>query len=121
MQHLTNWIEIPVLKMDRAIAFYKKILNTEFTNTQIGDFQYALFPSDDRFNCGALVQGESYKPSSGGVLIYLNGGDDLNTILQKVSSAGGEVIMAKTFLSKEAGYIGFFSDTEGNRIGLQNI
>jgi len=28
--------------------------------------------------------------------------------------------MEKTFLADEAGYIGMFLDTEGNKIGLQN-
>jgi predicted enzyme related to lactoylglutathione lyase len=35
--------------------------------------------------------------------------------------AGGTVIIEKMFLSKEAGYIGIFIDSEGNKIGLQNI
>jgi len=29
--------------------------------------------------------------------------------------------MEKTFLSKEAGYIAIFIDSEGNKIGLQNL
>jgi hypothetical protein len=28
--------------------------------------------------------------------------------------------MPKTFISVEAGYVGYFRDTEGNRIGLQH-
>lgn len=44
---------------------------------KIGETTYALFPSDDKFNCGALAQGEYYKPSVDGVVIYLNGGNNL--------------------------------------------
>ncbi len=54
------------------------------------------------------------------MLIYLNGGDDLNRVLSRVEAAGGTVLVEKTYLSPEAGYIGLFLDTEGNRIGLQN-
>jgi uncharacterized protein len=35
--------------------------------------KYALFPVDDKFNCGALVQGEFHKPSADGVTVYLDG------------------------------------------------
>src|SRR5258708_33511071 len=120
MEHLINWVEIPVTNMKRAIAFYSKILGTEFTEVELGPVQYALFPSSDRFNCGALAKGEYYTPSADGVTIYLDGGKDLNNILSKVSEGGGTVIMEKIFLSKEAGFIGMFLDTEGNKIGLQH-
>ncbi len=121
MKHLINWVEIPVIDMKRAIGFYSKILEAQFNEMEIGPVKYSLFPAEDRFNCGALAQGEYYKPSVDGVTIYLDGGNDLDNILSKVTTAGGNVIMEKTFLSAEAGYIGLFIDSEGNRIGLQNM
>ena len=121
MTHLTNWIEIPVKNMKRAVKFYSTILGGVTLNEmELGPVKYALFPSDDKYNCGALAQGEYYTPSADGVVIYLNGGKDLNQILSRVVSAGGTVVMEKTFLADEAGYIGMFLDTEGNKIGLQN-
>ena len=39
----------------------------------------------------------------------------------QVSNAGGQVIIEKMFMSAEAGYIGMLIDTEGNKIGLQNL
>jgi uncharacterized protein len=121
MDHFINWIEIPVNDIHRAKSFYGEILDVSFHEMQIGDLDYAIFPSEDKYNSGALVKGPNYRPSSDGVTIYLDGGADLNTILQKVSSRGGTIIMEKTFFSKEAGWVGLFLDTEGNRIGLQNI
>jgi uncharacterized protein len=121
MNHFINWLEIPVNDIQRAKSFYRDLLGVSFHEMQLGDFSYAIFRSEDKYNTGALVQGPKYKPSLDGVTIYLNGGDDLNKVLQKVKSIGGSIIMEKTFLSKEAGWIGFFIDTEGNRIGLQNI
>jgi hypothetical protein len=35
------------------------------------------------------VQGEFYKPSSDGITIYLDGGKDMNGILERVEKAGG--------------------------------
>jgi predicted enzyme related to lactoylglutathione lyase len=121
MKHLINWLEIPVTDMKRAMEFYSKILGIKFIEMEIGPVKYALFPSDDRFNCGTLAQGEYYKPSTNGITIYFDGGDDLDNILSKVEASGGKVVMEKTFLSAEAGNIGLFIDSEGNRIGLQNM
>ena len=121
MKHLINWIEIPVSDMKRATVFYSTILGLELSPMQMGPVSYAIFPSGDQFNAGALAAGEHYTPSSDGVILYLDGGKDLNNILSKVNVAGGQVILEKTFLAKEAGYIGLFIDTEGNRIGIQNM
>lgn len=121
MKHLINWLEIPVSDMGRAKKFYQSILQVELTEKDLGNNKYALFPTEDRYNCGALAQGEFYTPSATGVTIYLDGGNDLNQILSRVTDAGGQVILEKTFLAPEAGYIGLFIDSEGNRIGLQNI
>jgi predicted enzyme related to lactoylglutathione lyase len=121
MKHLINWVEIPVTEMQRAKSFYSKILGVELNTMEMGDTGYAFFPTEDKFNCGALVQGQYYKPSSEGIVIYLDGGDDLNNVLLKVNEAGGQVILEKMFLSAEAGHIGMFIDSEGNKIGLQNM
>jgi hypothetical protein len=40
--------------------------------------------------------------------------------LSRVEKAGGKVLLNKTFLSEEAGHIAFFTDTEGNKIGLHS-
>src|SRR5882672_1917047 len=101
MKHLINRIEIPVENMERAIGFYSKILGVTLTEMDMARNSYALFPAGDSHNTGALVKGKHYKPSSDGVVIYLDGGDDLNTILLKVKSAGGNIVLEKIFLSPE--------------------
>ena len=122
MKHLSNWIEIPVADMDRARAFYGKILQADLPPVMdLAGNQYSLFPSEDRFNCGALARGEGYVPSAQGVTVYLDGGDDLDHVLSRVKKAGGTVVLPKTYLGKDAGHIGLFLDTEGNRIGLQSM
>lgn len=120
MEHLINWVEIPVADMNRAAAFYGKILDIAFHRLAIGANEYALFQARDRFNCGALVRGENYQPGKEGPVIYLDGGRDLNRILKKVGPAGGTVRVEKALLSDEAGYIGMFLDSEGNNVGLQH-
>ena len=122
MKHLINWIEIPAVDLDRAIKFYDHAFDgVQFHKQNLGEFEYAIFPTDDRFNAGALVKSEFGKPTQDGITVYLDGGNDLSRILNRIESAGGQVIMEKTFLSNEAGYIGLFVDSEGNKIGLQHM
>lgn len=121
MKHLVNWIEIPVTNWERAKNFYQVTLGIKFQELEAQGMQYALFPSQDSFNCGALVRGEHYKPSRDGITIYLDGGHDMDTILKHVEEAGGEIIMSKTYTGEMAGHIGIFIDSEGNKIGLQHI
>jgi predicted enzyme related to lactoylglutathione lyase len=122
MKHLLNWVEIPATDIKRAKKFYSAILGEiKFRDMENQGTKYALFPVDDMHNSGALVQGEYYKPSSDGITIYLDGGKDMDNILKHVEKAGGEVIMAKTNTGMEAGFVGMFVDSEGNKIGLQHM
>jgi predicted enzyme related to lactoylglutathione lyase len=121
MKHLVNWIEIPVANMERAAKFYTQVLGIQLQPLELGDIKYALFPSEDLFNNGTLVMGPYYTPSADGVVIYLDGGDDLSVILNRVATAGGTILVEKMHLSDEAGHIGMFMDSEGNRIGLQHM
>ncbi len=121
MKHLSNWIEIPVKDMERARTFYQKVLQEPLQPViELGAIRYSLFPAQDRYNCGALAQGNGYVPSNQGVTVYLDGGNDVEEVLSRVKKVGGTVVLPKTYLGKEAGHIGLFLDSEGNRIGLQS-
>jgi predicted enzyme related to lactoylglutathione lyase len=93
----------------------------ELHEMRLGPNDYSIFPCPSKQNTGALVEGGGYAPSDEGVVIYLNGGKDLSGVLRRVEKAGGKVLLEKTFLSKEAGHIACFTDTEGNRIGLHSM
>ena len=121
MDHLANWVEITVVDMKRAKKFYGELLGVGLNEMPLGGSDYALFELKDRFNTGCLVKGNGYVPSMQGVVLYLNGGDDLAPVLARVEKAGGKVLLKKTFLSKEAGHIAHFTDTEGNKIGLHSM
>ena len=79
-------------------------------NTDFGNIQNLQFG-------GALVKDE-LKPSKEGVLVYLNGGKDLSFILKRVEQAGGKVLLEKTQISTEIGFMSKFEDTEGNVLAL---
>ncbi len=116
------WFEIPAAKFERAVKFYNDILDVNIVEEEMDELKYGLFPHDDKTSVsGAIINGMGFKPSGDGSIVYLNGGDDLAVALSKVKSAGGEVVMPKTHLGDEIGYIAHFIDTEGNRIGIHSM
>ena len=118
MKNLINWIEIPVTDFNRAISFYKAILGLEIEETKMFGTKMGFFPTDGKNVSGAIVQSEDYKPSTKGIVAYLNGGKDLQIVLGKVESNKGTVIVPKTQISPEMGYFGMFVDTEGNKMAV---
>ncbi|RAW02138.1 VOC family protein [Pseudochryseolinea flava] len=121
MQNLVNFIDIPATDFSRAVSFYKAILGLEINETEMAGTKMGFFPSDGTNASGAIVQGADYKPAAHGVLAYLNGGGDLQDVLDKVSRHRGQVIVPKTHISAEVGYIGIFIDTEGNKMAVHSL
>lgn len=121
MENMINWFEIPASDFNRAVEFYKGILDVEVQETEMFGTKMGLFPSDGENVSGAIVQGEDYKSSTDGVTLYLNGGDDLQVILDKVESHNGKIIVPKTQISPEMGYFAMFIDIEGNKLALHSM
>jgi len=121
MENLINWFEIPATDFSRAVTFYKTILVLDIKETEMFGTKMGFFPMDGKNVSGAIVQGEDYKPSTNGVVAYLNGGKDLQTVLDKVENNNGKVIVSKTQISPEMGYFGMFIDTEGNKMAVHSI
>ena len=121
MENLINWFEIPATDFSRAVSFYKAILGLEINETEMFGTKMGIFPTDGKNVSGAIVQGEDYKPSSDGVIAYLNGGNDLQNVLDKVENSNGKVIVPKTQISLEMGYFGMFIDSEGNKMAIHSI
>jgi predicted enzyme related to lactoylglutathione lyase len=120
MAHTINWFEIPAKNFDRAVKFYSTILGVTMEKTNMMGFDMGFFPGQQGDVSGAVVCGEGYVPSDKGMLVYLNGGDDLNNVLSKVEAAGGKVAVPKTKITDEIGYFAIFMDTEGNKAALHS-
>ncbi|MEZ4805088.1 MAG: VOC family protein [Bacteroidia bacterium] len=120
MKNYINWFEIPATDFERAVKFYKTLFSCEIQEMELFGSQMGFLPSDGIHVTGAIVQGEDYKPSSNGTLIYLNGGEDLSNMLSLAEANGGEVIVPKTSIG-ENGFMAQFKDTEGNRIAIHSM
>ena len=120
--NIINWFEIPVSDMNRAKKFYETIFGIEMNIFQMQGDDLAMFPMTDDSGkvSGALVKGPLHTPSDKGVVIYLNANPDLNTVLEKVEGAGGKVVMPKTEIGQDMGFMGFLIDSESNKIGLHS-
>ena len=121
MENMISWFEIPASDFTRAVGFYKGILGVEIQEMDMFGTKMGMFPSDGENVSGAIVHGEDYKPASDGVTVYLNGGENLQIILDKVEQNGGNVIVPKTQISQEMGYFAMFIDTEGNKLALHSM
>lgn len=125
MTNAISWFEIPATNLERATQFYEAILGISLIPMDLPNIKMRMFPIDNPMTGigGAVVDsGGFHKPSATeGTLIYLNGNPDVQTILDKVIAAGGSIMVPKTEISPEYGFMAVIADTEGNRIGLHSI
>ena len=120
MSNSINWFAIPTDDLSRAVKFYNTIFGFEMHEMTMAGSELAFFPSEQGAVSGHLFKAEPFKPSDKGPLLYLNGGDDLQPILDRVESAGGKVVANKRQITPEIGYVAEFIDTEGNKVALHS-
>ena len=121
MKNWINWFEIPVSDFSRAQNFYCGIFGIEMHVMEMMGMQMGIFPTEDNGSGGAIVKGDDYTAAMNGTLIYLNGGHDLNNVLNKIEAHGGKVFMPKTIIGEDMGYFAIFADTEGNKLALHSM
>ena len=88
MANVNNWFEIPVSNIERAFKFYSEMLGGELNQMEMIGTKMAIFQIDWKGVGGSLCRDYSYKPTTDGAKIYLNGGEDLSVPLSKVEKAG---------------------------------
>jgi len=125
LKNAVSWFELPATDLDRAQKFYETLFDMNMIPVDFPNLQMRMFPLEDMQNGigGAICKAEGFYKASAtdGPLVYLNGNPDVQNILDKVEAAGGKVIVPKTEISPEYGYMGVFIDTEGNRVGLHSV
>lgn len=116
-----NWFEIPTVDIQRAKKFYETIFNITMDEwPDMMNMKMVGFPSDNGNGkaSGALVQSSMHKPSMEGCVIYLNANPEIQPVIDRIEKAGGKVVVPKTQITPEIGYMAFFIDTEGNQMAL---
>ena len=119
--HPIDWFEIPTTDLERARGFYSAVFDIDMQSLDLGELKFVFFPMQQGAPnaTGALIHhAETYTPSHAGTLIYFHV-SDIEAVLDRVASNGGRIIRGRNAVG-EFGFVGFFEDSEGNRIGLHS-
>lgn len=119
MANAVVWADIPVADMDRAMAFYSKVLQTELLQPFPGQ-PVAVPPPDLGPVAFDLVKTDELRPgSTDGPRIYLGAMGDIEAMVRRVEEAGGRIVQPPADMGEMVGTIAYFVDSEGNQIGIQ--
>jgi uncharacterized protein len=117
-----SWFEIPALDIDRAQAFYEKLLGAPMRRETIGPNSLAVFAYGDAGVGGCVMVGPQVPaPRADGSLIFLNAGPSLDDVLARVEGSGGRITTPKVTLPGDMGMFVHITDSEGNRVGLHAL
>lgn len=120
MKSYISMFEIPATDISRAVNFYQALLGMEIQRMDVEGMQMGILPFEGQMVTGIIIQADGYKPSPDGVTMYLNAGEDLQIVLDKVEKYGGQIIAPKTAHADESGYFALFIDSEGNKMALNS-
>ena len=67
------------------------------------------------------MAGAGLEPGVGGMVGYLNAEPSLDTVLARVTGAGGHLVVPRTELPLGMGAFARIRDTEGNLVGLHAL
>jgi len=118
MANTIVWADIPVADLDRARTFYAAVLQADIELMEGAPGEVALLPMEPGSVSGDLVRSENQKPGLTGCTIYLDSKGDPEGMMERVVAAGGKVLTPVASMGDMVGSIGFFQDSEGNRIGV---
>ena len=119
IKNAVAFVEIPVWKFERALTFYNKIFDTsmDVIEKHSPSRRFSALPCSASGVNVAIADIPGFEPGPGGARVYLDAGENLSEILDRIETAGGKLALAKTKLQEHCYYALFF-DTEGNQVGL---
>ena len=114
------WVDIPVLKLDRAIRFYTAVMGSEVERVDYPGMSIGSFAHKDGEAAGCLYLSDKVKPSADGPLVYLNAHGRIDEAIESVEPSGGKILQPKESIGPY-GFRAIFLDTEGNRVALHSM
>ncbi|TNE73043.1 VOC family protein [bacterium] len=120
MKSYISMFEIPAKDISRAITFYQALLDIKIEKMDVEGMQMGILPYEGQLVTGVIIQADGYKPSADGVTMYLNAGENLQIVLDRVEQNGGQILVPKTAHADESGYFAIFLDSEGNKMALNS-
>jgi len=116
-----GWFEIYVNDMERATAFYQKVLGVKLDPLPGVDMAMHAFPMNAEMYgaSGALVRFDGMPAGGNSTLVYFEC-DDCGVEEGRIAPAGGKVMRGK-FSIGQYGFCALAWDTEGNLFGLHSM
>jgi len=115
-ENFAVWVEIPVTDMDRAIAFYGKVFDTDLKKDETGPNPMAIFSTSSRSGVAGHLYPGKPAPEGTGSTIHLACPDTLEETLGRVTGSGGRV--ESDPISIPDGRFAYCRDPDGNSIGV---
>jgi predicted enzyme related to lactoylglutathione lyase len=114
--NLLLWLDLPVLDIDRAVAFYAALLDCppKHKNTNAGNASFQLSPQGSGLT---LIRAEAIEPSQ--VTPYLNCHRRLDQALAQVRLHQGKILQERHSM-EPFGERAVILDSEGNRLALHS-
>lgn len=125
MANTIVWSDIPVTDLKRAAKFYAHVTGLTVDVMPGSNDTVALIGAPGEVaGDGPVVSADLYvggTPSHDGPTVYLGSGGDIDGMVARVVEAGGTILQEKQFMGDMIGWIVFFEDSEGNRIGIEQM
>ena len=116
MVKVSEWVEIPVTELPRAVRFYEATLGGELRVAKFFECEMAILPYARAGVGGALVKAAHLRPAH--VCLKVGTGEaTLDAALCRACEAGGAVLTPKS--PSPDGWFALIRDSEGNAIALQ--
>jgi uncharacterized protein len=113
MNHIV-WADIPVSDLDRAINFYRAVLNCKIDLQEQDGRHIGVIA-----NSATLVVAANEIHSDSGILIYMKVENRIRDAVKQVEEHGGKVIQ-RIHTIAPYGFRAIVLDSEGNRIALHS-
>lgn len=107
--------EIPADEPERAIKFYTDVFGWRIDRMPGSQMEYWLINAGDIKEPG--INGAIMARGQEECIIDTIGVPDIDEYIKKIKSGGGKILRSKTAI-RGVGYMAYFEDTEGNKLGI---
>ena len=112
------WFDIPVVDLERAIAFYASTLGVGVSTESNEGFSFGVLHHEEG-NGGCLVPNPEGVSRDGGILVYFNTHGRIREAVRKAQELGGELLEDVHTIGPH-GFRALLRDSEGNRIAFHS-
>ena len=113
------WIDIGVKDLDRAVNFYRHVLNNDLSIEEYEGFKFAVFAHEGADVAGCLVPKADFVPLPDSTLIYLNVDGRMAEACELVEQKGGKLLQPPHAIGPH-GERALILDSEGNHLALHS-